>query len=249
MAVSPKSEFGRDRLERLREIEGNHFWFTGRRQLVLGLLRQCPTTVNQRVLDIGCGTGIHTRALLTEGLRPLALDLRPEGLVQLHRDLGVPVVQAEAEYLPVSDASFDGMLMLDVLEHVDDDLLLGEAQRALRPGGWILATVPAMPWLWGYRDVGAGHKRRYTRATFSAAMLRAGFRVRSLTYYQCLLFPLAAASRVLGRNSPGMRDREDLPGPALNRVFGWVNRVELRLGRYVRWPWGSSLVALCERMG
>ena len=244
-----KSQFGRDRLDRLHEIEGNHFWFTGRRQLVFGLLRQCPAVVAERILDVGCGTGINTRALLAQGRRTFALDVRPEGLAQLHRESRVPVVQAEAEYLPVSDASLSGMLMLDVLEHVDDALLLREAHRALRPGGWILASVPAIPWLWSYRDVGAGHKRRYTRTTFSAAMMCAGFRVRSLTYYQCLLFPLAAASRLLGRNSPRMRDREDLPGPVLNRIFGWVNRIELRLGRYVRWPWGSSLVALCERVG
>ena len=244
-----KSEFGRERLERLQEIEGEHFWFTGRRQLVFGLLRQCPATVPERILDVGCGTGIHTRALLAQGRRTLALDIRPEGLAQLHRESNVPVMQAEAEHLPLSDASLSGMLMLDVLEHVDDVLLLRDAHRALRPGGWVLATVPAMPWLWSYRDVGAGHKRRYTRATFSAAMFQAGFRVRSLTYYQCLLLPLTAATRLLGRNSPHMRDREDLPGPFLNRLLGFVNRIELRLGRHLRWPWGSSLIALCERVG
>jgi SAM-dependent methyltransferase len=244
-----KSEFGRDRLERLHEIEGNHFWFTGRRQLVFGLLRQCPAVFAERILDVGCGTGTNTRALLAQGRRTIALDIRPEGLAQLHRESNVPVMQAEAEYLPLSDASLTGMLMLDVLEHVDDVLLLRDAHRALRPGGWVVATVPAMPWLWSYRDVGAGHKRRYTRATFSAVMLQAGFRVHSLTYYQCLLFPLAAVSRFLGRNSSRMRDREDLPGPLLNRILGWVNRIELRLGRYVRWPFGSSLVALCERVG
>jgi SAM-dependent methyltransferase len=244
-----KSEFGRDRLERLHQIEGNHFWFTGRRQLVFGLLRQCPAVFSERILDVGCGTGTNTRALLAQGRRTIALDIRPEGLAQLHRESNVPVMQAEAEYLPLSDASLTGMLMLDVLEHVDDVLLLRDAHRALRPGGWVVATVPAMPWLWSYRDVGAGHKRRYTRATFSAAMLQAGFRVRSLTYYQCLLFPLAAVSRLLGRSSARMRDREDLPGPVLNRILGWVNRIELRLGRHVRWPFGSSLVALCERVG
>jgi SAM-dependent methyltransferase len=244
-----KSKFERERLERLQEIEGEHFWFTGRRQLVFGLLRKCPATVPERILDVGCGTGIHTRALLAQGRRTLALDIRPEGLAQLHRESNVPVMQAEAEHLPLSDASLSGMLMLDVLEHVDDVLLLRDAHRALRPGGWVLATVPAMPWLWSYRDVGAGHKRRYTRATFSAAMLQAGFRVQSLTYYQCLLLPLTAATRLLGRNSPRMRDREDLPGPFLNRILGFVNRIELRLGRHLRWPWGSSLIALCERVG
>ena len=65
-------------------------------------------------------------------------------------------MQAEAEYLPLSDASLTGMLMLDVLEHVDDVLLLRDAHRALRPGGWVVATVPAMPWLWSYRDVAPG---------------------------------------------------------------------------------------------
>src|SRR5258708_40013475 len=105
------------------------------------------------------------------------------------------------------------MLMLDVLEHVDDVLLLRDAHRALRPGGWVLATVPAMPWLWSYRDVGAGHKRRYTRATFSAAMLQAGFRGRSPTYYHCPLPSLTAARPLLGRHPPRRLRPADQPRP------------------------------------
>jgi len=91
-----KSEFGRDRLERLHQIEGNHFWFTGRRQLVFGLLRQCPAVFSERILDVGCGTGTNTRALLAQSRRTIALDIRPEGLAQLHHETNVPVVQAEA---------------------------------------------------------------------------------------------------------------------------------------------------------
>jgi hypothetical protein len=70
----------------------------------------------------------------------------------------------------------------------------------------------------------------------------AGFRAIRITYYQCLLFPLVVASRLLGRNAS--RDIEDLPGPIVNRVMEWITTLELTLGRWVRLPWGSSLVML-----
>lgn len=54
-------------------------------------------------------------------------------------------------------------------------------------------------------------------------------------------------SRLLGRHGPARRDAEDLPGFGVNALCSLVNRFEVALGAVVRWPWGSSLVAVCQR--
>jgi hypothetical protein len=69
--------------------------------------------------------------------------------------------------------------------------------------------VPAMPWLWSYRDEDAGHLRRYTRRRLNRLLVGAQLRVREMRYYQCLLFPLVAVTRLFGRKRPGLRDFEE----------------------------------------
>lgn len=73
------------------------------------------------------------------------MDLRPEGLRKMRRKLPEAwLLQAEATNLPLMDGAFDAVLALDILEHVDDQRLLAEVQRVLRPGGLaIIGLVPA----------------------------------------------------------------------------------------------------------
>ena len=227
----PKSEFGRDRLERLHQIEGNHFWFTGRRQLVFGLLRQCPCS---RSASWTLAAALaYTPALLAG--RRLALDIRPEPR-GTHRD---PACHAgRSEHLPLSDASLTGMLMLDA----GTSTTFSAARRAPRPASRrVVATVPAMPWPWSYRDR-RGHKRRYTCYVFSCQCWWPVPRPQP----DLLSVPAVSSPRSAGCWAHlRMRDREDLPGPLLNRTR-WANRSNW-LGRHVRWP---LIVARClERVG
>jgi ubiquinone/menaquinone biosynthesis C-methylase UbiE len=200
------------------------------------------------VLDIGCGTGLMVERLSLRGHQVLGLDVRPEGLqaTRLKSPQSL-LLQAEATSLPVSANSFNAIILLDVLEHVDDQKLLAEVERALQPGGIAFLTVPAMPWLWSYRDEAAGHMRRYTRNRLATVLSKARLRVKEMRYYQFLLFPLVASSRLLGRTSPRMRDFEDNPLPAFNLPLAWINKTEAKLSRYISWPWGSSLVAVCQK--
>jgi SAM-dependent methyltransferase len=150
-------------------------------------------------------------------------------------------------HLPCGSESFDVVLLLDVLEHVDDVSALREASRVLSPGGFLFLSVPAFPRLWSYRDEDAGHRRRYTRTSLEQTVRGAHLEIREIGYYQCLLFPLVVASRVLGRRGPAAREAEDLPFVGLNALCALVNRFEVALGAVVRWPWGSSLVAVCQK--
>jgi SAM-dependent methyltransferase len=239
--------FDGERLARIRALEGWHFWFVGRRTLVQGLLARHLEPAPQRVLDVGCGTGRLACELLAAGHRVTAVDLLPESLAAARSDApDVGLLRADAGRLPLAAGSFDAVTMLDVLEHVDDVAALAELRRVLRPDGLLVLTVPAVPWLWSHRDDAAGHRRRYTRKRLQAALADAGFAPVELGGYQCALLPALAASRLLGRRGPRLRDAEERPPALLNAALAWINRREAELGPG-RVPFGSSLAAACRR--
>ena len=240
--------FPRERLSRLAALERWHFWFIGRRILVRRLLdRYCDKS--GRILDVGCGTGLMVESLLEWGRDVVGLDLRPEGLQRTRRAFPrAGMVQAEATELPFAGESFRVVMLLDVLEHVDDHRLLEEVHRVLEPGGVAIITVPAMPWLWSYRDEAAGHRRRYTSRQLASLAADRRLEVRDMRYYQCLLFPLIVITRLLGRWDPTAREREERPQPRLNGLLTRINLFEVKLGDVIAWPWGSSLVAVCQKM-
>ncbi len=237
--------FSGERLSRLGQLERWHFWFVARRALVDRLLGRYGNGRAQLILDVGCGTGLMLSNLMRQGHQTCGLDRRPEGLRATHRSLPQSwLLQGEASCLQLKDNSFDGVLILDVLEHVDDGALLAEVSRVLRPGGWALITVPAMPWLWSFRDEAAGHFRRYTRRQLFQTMAGAQLQVKEMRYYQFWLFPLVALARWLGRRGPRLRDLEEQPPTLLNAALIWLNRFEVALSDVIPWPWGSSLAAI-----
>jgi len=242
------SGFRADRLGRLSGMEGGHFWFRGRRALYDRLRRKHLQGRIIRLLDIGCGTGFEATRISSEGIAVVGLDRRPECLQAARCAPGHPgMLNGDAGNLPCRGGSFDAVFLRDVLEHVDDVRVLCEAKRVLSPGGILFLSVPAFPWLWSYRDKDAGHRRRYTRTSLERVVRAAGLEMREIGYYQCLLFPFVVLSRFLGRRGPAFREAEDRPSFLVNAVCGLVNRLEVALGAVVRWPWGSSLVAVCRK--
>jgi len=240
-------DFRPDRLAQIAAMEKWHFWFAGRRALIeelAGTYVARPTVV----LDLGCGTGSLLRVLGRLGHRAIGIDALPEALEAARRHApDAWMARAEADRLPLADGAVGAVTALDVLEHVDDGRALSEIRRVLRPGGVLIASVPAMPWLWSYRDEDAGHRRRYTRRGLERTVAEAGFDMAHLRYYQSLLFPFVVGSRLLGRRGPAARDLEERPPRSLNRVRHAITVAELALGRVVRLPWGSSLVVVARR--
>ncbi|MFN8559703.1 MAG: methyltransferase domain-containing protein [Dehalococcoidia bacterium] len=98
--------------------------------------------------------------------------------------------------LPFAERVFDAVLALDVIEHVEDDVaLLREARRVLRPGGIVVLTVPALPWLWSDHDVVNHHYRRYVRSTLDRSVRAGGFTPVHTSYYNSFPLPLAVARK------------------------------------------------------
>ena len=240
--------FGLDRLELLAHLESWHFWFVGRRALIERLVASLALSGRLTLLDVGCGTAQMARRLGTRGFRVIALDNRSEGLSTL-RLARAPVwsVQAEAIHLPISSNSCDVVTVLDVMEHVDDRALVTELERVTKPGSALVITVPAAPWLWSARDEVAGHRRRYTRGRLITILEAGGFEIMDVRLFQCLLLPLVIIARLAGRRAAGTLAWEEQPSRWINGLLTAINRFEVHVGQYVRWPWGSSLAGVCRK--
>ena len=236
--------FGLDRLETISDVEVWHFWHEPRRRLLLDTV-QPLLKPGARVLDVGCGTGTFCRHLAQAGYSAHGVDPWADRLEGDH-DLFQSGV---AECLPSGDEEFDVVCALDLLEHVDDERAASEAYRVLIPGGAFLVSVPAFPFLWSERDRVAGHRRRYGRRSLRALLCAAGFQVERLFGFQFLLLPLLVLNRTLRSRTEG-RARvagEDRPNRHLNVAMRAINRAEVTLGRWVRPPFGSSLIAVARK--
>jgi SAM-dependent methyltransferase len=198
------------------ELEDRHWWFRGRRAVIRAMLERASLPASPRVLDAGCGTGRNLREYARLG-PTRGVDSSPEAIELCRRRGAENVAAAPVEDLPFDDASFELVCATDVLEHLDDDrAALRELRRVTVPGGVLLATVPAYPWLWSDSDVTLGHRRRYTRPELVERIASAGWRPELVTSFNSLLLaPIAIARRLRGGRS-GDRDE-------LRRTPAWLN--------------------------
>jgi SAM-dependent methyltransferase len=242
---------------RFFEVEDRHWWFVGRRQIVFDqLARYVPPADaeysggpdgRRRILDLGCGTGGVLAHLAAFG-QAYGIDPSPEAAGFCHQR-GLTMALASGLDLPFADQMFEAVLALDVIEHVEDDVgVLREARRVLRPGGVVVITVPALPWLWSSHDDVNHHYRRYLRRTLVKAIRDARLEPVKVSYYNALLLPLAATRKVMHRLNGTGDHLESLPGP-FNGVLRGVLGSELPLIRRADLPLGASLVCTARRLG
>src|SRR5690606_37739711 len=111
--------------------------------------------------EVGCGTGGNLEMLAQFG-QVTGLEPDDESRAYASDATGVPVVFGLLpDGLPDFDGPFDLIAALDVIEHLDDDGgSLVALRRKLSPGGYLLTTVPAHPWMWSQHDALHHHKRR-----------------------------------------------------------------------------------------
>jgi SAM-dependent methyltransferase len=228
----------------------SHWWYEGRRRLVTQILTD-RLPVESRVLDVGCGTGDNLDTLEEASGGP-AVGAEFSVYAVAHARLDSPrrVLVARAEALPVRSMSVDLVASMDVIEHLDDDIVaLREFRRALSPGGLLLLTVPAYQWLWSDHDDWAAHRRRYTSPRLVQTVESAGFVVLQTSYFNSFLLPPA----VLLRRTPLRRlvrssdDEVGTTNAAIARVMGSLSRSERWVLRRRRVPFGLSIVMLARR--
>jgi len=227
-----------------------HWWNRSRRRIVRSLLGRYVRTDRPLILDLGCGVGTHLKILSELGEvwgadpSPTALDYCRRRFAGRLDYLSLP------DHVPYEAKTFDVVVMLDVLEHVEDDAgALARLHDILKPGGTLLLTVPALNWMWTQYDVHSHHYRRYYRRPLRTLLQQAGFQIRLLSHLNFFLFPLMAVSRVLLPGS--FWNAKDMIGRGNNRLvrglFETAFSFERHLLPFVRLPIGGSLVAVATR--
>jgi len=229
------------------EEDRRHWWFRGRLRVLLAVLRASLPRRRLRLLELGCGTGNVLRALGEFG-DSVGME-RDERLIAAARADGLDVRRGTIPGdLVVPEGWADVVLLLDVLEHLDDEgAALETARRALAAGGTLVITVPAFAWLWSAHDRALGHRRRYTAAQLRRVVERAGFAVARVTYFGTLLFPAFALVRWLKRGRGVAAHDLRRPPAALNALLASCFAAERHLVPRLRLPVGSSLLLIAHR--
>ncbi len=234
--------------DRMAEHDSTHWWYVARRDILAAYIaRYADLPGDAAILEIGCGTG-HNLPMLGAFGTVDAIEIDPTAGAIAAKRLGRAVGNAPLPDLDgVPDGKYDLIAVLDVIEHVADDVAALQAMaRRLKPGGRILITVPAHRWMWSAHDVVNHHHRRYSKKMLTDALAAAGLGWQKLRYFNSLLFPAAVAARLAGKLT-GKDDSDDSP-PArpLNWAFEKIFGLERHLLGRVPLPPGLSIIVLAQ---
>jgi ubiquinone/menaquinone biosynthesis C-methylase UbiE len=258
---------------RMHELETHYWWFVGRRAIIRQQLQEIRNTDLAarplELLDIGCGTGANL-PMLSEvagssgfvtalDYSPLALQFAAHEMnKQSEQKRSIALLRGDATRLPFADNHFDVVTMLDVLEHVEDDLAaVSEIHRVLKPGGAFVLSVPAYQKLWSAHDEALHHFRRYEYHDLQSVLRQGGLQVRRISFAMSIMPPIAWFWRRFILPFKPRRSRNasrHSEGAVLPTVPNFVNRLLVKYleteGAIIRrrpLQFGTSLVAIARK--
>lgn len=235
----------------LKELElagddaASHWYYRSKSEMMLSHLSGLTL---DSVMDVGSGSGFFARQILqnTSSCEVICVDngYQTDKVEKLGRKT-LRFVRS------VDKAECDLMVMMDVLEHIEDDAaFLGSYAAMAKPGSYLFVTVPAFQFLWSGHDVFLEHFRRYTLGNLTHLVRGAGFVPLQYHYFFGAAFPLAAAIRLKDRFLPGAAPQSSMRRhtPAVNRIAYQLCRAEMALMKLNRLA-GLSVVMLARKPG
>lgn len=225
------------------EMERNHWWYKGRREIIGKLVRPY-LTIPSKILDAGCGAGGTLEYLARYG-SVQGVDVSPQ-MVEYCQKRGMSVSCTSLSELPFRNDNFDMVFCLDVLEHIPHEKpALRELIRVVRPGGILVFTVPALSMLWGNHDILNNHYRRYNFGELQKLLTELNLAIERSTYFNFFLLPPIWLVRKLSRKNTQRTDFQ--LGSKLDKIFYLILKLENFLLGYMDLPVGVSQLVIARK--
>jgi len=231
----------------MAETEARHWWFVGRRAVLTSIIGRLHLPGRARILEVGAGTGGNLPMLATFGsVCALEMDASARRIAEEKTggrfDIRAGTCPGDIPFA----GPFDLICLLDVLEHIDDDVGTLQALRPLlAPQARVLVTVPAHQWLWSAHDAFLHHKRRYGAVELRGKAATAGLRAERLSYCNTVLFPAAVAVRLHDRLTRRKQaSGREVPPDPVNALLARAFSAEAWMLDRFDLPFGVSLVGV-----
>ncbi len=231
----------------LHELENRHWWHLVKRQRVINILTKYLKKHKNRILDIGCGTGRNLQSFEQFG-SVLGIDNAKEA-IEYCRAKRLNVHLASSDDTGFSSNYFDAVILLDVLEHVEENRTLKEIKRILKPDKYLIITVPAFSWLWSHWDVILHHRRRYSKESLKKILKDNNFQILEISYmYSFLVLPviLIRTMKAFFLKTNYGSDFE-LSSPLINKILYNLANLEIIISNKISIPFGTSIVCLASK--
>jgi len=237
----------------------DHFMSVASREQAVLSLEQWLDVQEPVILDVGCSTG-YTLALLRHRMPQAVLlgaDCVRRPLERLGRTIpDLPLFQFDITHCPLESDSVDGVVLLNILEHIEDDRrAVRQIRRILKPGGVAVIEVPAGPHLYDIYDRRLLHYRRYRLGDLTDLMRYAGFQVIRASHLGFFFYPAFWLAKKRNRRLAGSTvemqqatiDR-DMRLAGHSRALHSLMAMERTLGRSVSYPVGVRCIVACRKV-
>jgi len=237
------------------QVEEAHWWWIGRKNIIKSLLNSKGTRSKNMILDAGCGTGSNITFFNQFGTT-YGIDISSVA-TNFCRRRGIKNVKTgDVSKLPYKNNFFDIVSCMDVLEHIEnEEKAINEMLRVLKPGGILILTVPALPFLLSKHDNAQGHFRRYNRKYLKKILKSSGFEEERISYFNTLLsFPIILL-RLLSKLEPfssladfdAKINYDIYKARTFNSLLASIFSLEAKLLKKTNMPFGVSLVAFYKK--
>jgi len=253
-------EYDENGFNDLVKMQEHHFWYRGRHNFLLKSLNSSlDKSANQLYgIDLGGGCGGWIQFLSRKSNKFTALAVGDSSEIALnYSSLFLPpeVTCVKIDLMNLQmNAFWDVAFLLDVIEHLTDDLgALEQAAMALRPGGLLFITVPALREFWSYNDEVAQHLRRYSVSDVDILAKKAGLIVKDMRYFNFFLSPAYYISR-LGKSNLTEHEKlleakkaHSVPSPLINEALAGIFNLEALVSPLIKFPWGTSVMGVFQK--